>query len=293
VTHAARLSTARKFSDYGILAVADISGIDSGLTLKSMTSGVCRTGTGGFALGHTYIDKLSRMMLLSPVNRFDCLAVDAPVLPKGVLHYIPRPVESLFMCGAFQKRCKPGASHVAGTGQALRRAGCDAAVQFEVETAATTLVSYPRIQQGQNIIEAFPNAFLGVMLSSGAIDDAAAGRGEKTDTFFAMCVQTGAFLALEKQLTWSDPPFWASFPMTTHHDDLAALVCAATAACAYSGKYVAVGEPSGGYFFFPPWSLWQEWARTALVQERRRAEFGVVRVWIDGREFDVASSLPE
>jgi hypothetical protein len=273
--------------------VADIAGIDSGLTLKDATSGVCRTGAGGFALGHTYIDKLSRMQLLSPLKRFDCLGVDAPVLPKGVLHYTPRPVESLFMCGAFQTRCKPGASHVTGTGQALRRAGCDAAVQFEAETAATAPVNYPRIQQGQNVVEAFPNAFLGVMLPSEVIDAAAAGRGEKTDTFFALCVQRGVFAALEQHLAWLDPPFWASFPVTTHHDDLAALVCAATAVCAYTGKYVAVGEPSGGYFFFPPWPLWQRWARVALAGERRRAEFRAVRVWIDGREFDAASSLPE
>ena len=197
------------------------------------------------------------------------------------------------MCGAFQRRCTPGASHLSGTGRALRRAGCDAAVQFEAETIATAPVIYPRIQQGQNVVEAFPNAFLGIMLASEVIDDAAARRGEKTDTFFALCVQRGAFAALEQHLAWHDPRFWASFPVTTRHDDLAALVCAATAVCAFAGKYVAVGEPSGGYFFFPPWALWQRWAKTALDGERRRAGFGAVRVWIDGREFDAAGLLPE
>lgn len=273
--------------------MTNIAGIDSGLTLKDATSGVCRTGAGGFALGHTYIDKLSRMQLLSPVKRFDCLGVDAPVLPKGMLHYTARPVESLFMRGAFHKRCKPGASHVSGTGQALRRAGCDAAVQFEAETAATAPVNYPRIQQGQNVVEAFPNAYLGVMLTSEVIDDAAAERGKKTDTFFALCVQRGAIAALEQLLAWPAPLFWTAFPVTTHHDDLAALVCAATAVGAHVGKYVAVGDSSGGYFFFPPWSLWQRWAKLALAEERRRAEFTSVRVWIDGREFDATSSLPE
>jgi hypothetical protein len=273
--------------------LADIARIDSGLNLKDPTSGVCRTGSRGFALGHTYIDKLSRVQVLTPVARFDCLGVDAPILPKNVLHYAPRPVESLFMRGAFQSRCKPGASHVPGTGQSLRRAGCDAAVQFEAESAATVPVNYPRIQRGQNLVEAVPNAFLGVMLAAEVIDAATAGRGEKTDTFFGMCARKGRFAALEHQLGWHDPHFWASFAMTKHHDDLAALVCAMTAVCAFAGKYVAVGEALGGYFYFPPWSLWQRWAKMALAEERRRAEFRAVRVWIDGQESGAGSSLPQ
>jgi hypothetical protein len=270
--------------------MADLGGIDSGLTLKDCTSGVCRTGSGGFAIGRTYIDKLSRLQLLTPIRRFDCIGVDAPILPKDTLHYAPRLVERLFMCGAFQARCKPGASHVPGTGQALRRAGCDAAVQFKSESASTAPVSYPRIQKDQNLVEAFPNAFLGVMLSAEVIDAAGAGRGEKTDTFFALCVQHGAFQALEQHLAWYDPAFWASFPVTSDHDELAALVCATTAVCAHSGKYVAVGEEEGGYFFLPPWFLWQSWARSALSLERRR--FRGIRIWIDGRPFDAGNPLP-
>lgn len=84
--------------------MADIAGIDAGLTLKERTSGVCRTGGSGFVLNHTYIDKISRASVLAPVRRLDCLGIDAPLLPKNVLHYNSRPVESLFMRGAYQTR---------------------------------------------------------------------------------------------------------------------------------------------------------------------------------------------
>mgnify|MGYP006281174253 CR=1 FL=1 len=62
--------------------MADIAGIDAGLILKKRTSGVCRTGTSGFALNHTYFDKISRGSVFALVHRFDCLGIDAPVLPK-------------------------------------------------------------------------------------------------------------------------------------------------------------------------------------------------------------------
>lgn len=273
--------------------MTDIVGIDAGLTLKERTSGVCRTGASGFALHHTYIDKISRAGVLAPLRRFDCLAVDAPVLPRNVLHYNSRPVESLFMRGAYQTRCKPGASHVAGTGQALRRSGCDTAVQFAAETFAQGAVPYPRVQADQNIVEAFPNAFLGVMLDQMVIADAAVGRGDKTDTFFSLCNTTGAFLALKRHLAWTDCAFWNAFPTTTQHDELAALVCAATAVCAHVGKYVAVGEPQGGYFFLPPWSLWRPWAKQALSPAwQAQGIHGIVDVWMDGTRYRSNARLP-
>ena len=198
------------------------------------------------------------------------------------------------MRGAFQARCKPGASHVGGTGQALRRSGCDTAVQFKAETCAQGAVPYPRVQADQNIVEAFPNSFLGVMLDEQVIDDAALNRGEKTDIFFSLCNETGAFRALRQHIGWPDPAFWNAFPTTTQHDELAALVCAATAVCAHVGKYVAVGEPQGGYFFLPPWPLWRPWAKQALLPSWQSTEsiHGVVDVWIDGRRYSSNSPLP-
>lgn len=273
--------------------MANIAGIDAGLTLREPTSGICRTGANGFMLGHTYIDKLSRHSVLTPVQNFDCLGIDAPVLPKNVVHYDSRPVESLFMRGAYQTRCKPGASHVAGTGQALRRSGCDTAIQFAAETFSQVAVPYPRVQTNQNIVEAFPNAFLGVMLDQQVIAAATVSRGDKTDTFFALCNTTGAFQALQRHVGWPDTDFWNALAATTQHDELAALICAATAVCAHVGKYVAVGDAQGGYFFLPPWTLWQAWAKRALTAGwQTQGIHGVVDVWIDGKKYPSNAQLP-
>lgn len=272
--------------------MANIVGIDAGLTLTKPTSGICRTGSSGFSVGHTYVDKLSRSRALLPVIRFDCLGIDAPVLPKNILHYAPRLVESLFMRGEFQTRCKPGASHVVGTGQALRRSGCDTAVQFAAETKVQRSSSYPRVQTDHSIIEAFPNAFLGVMLDQQVIDESPTVRGKKTDRFFSLCNVHGAFKALGQHLDWKDAAFWTAFETTTNHDDLAALVCAATAICAHSGKYVAVGDVLGGYFFLPPWPLWKPWARVALETARKERDLGDVVVVINDSAFGARDRLP-
>jgi hypothetical protein len=269
----------------------DIAGIDSGLTLTKPTSGVCRTGTNGFVVGYTYIDKLSRSQLLSPVTSIDCLGIDAPILPENTLHYDPRAVESLFMRGAFHRRCQPGASHVVGTGQALRRSGCDTAIQFAKETKAKGSVPYPRVQTDQNIVEAFPNAFLGVMLDQHVIDETPISRGERTDKFFSLCNAHGVFTQLKQHLCWKDSAFWRAFPTTINHDELAALVCALTAICAHLGKYVAVGDRSGGYFFLPPWPLWKPWAKEALETVRKESDFCGIEVWINGTIFETTDKL--
>src|ERR1019366_5068164 len=65
------------------------------------------------------------------------------------------------------------------------------------------------------------------------------------------------------------------------HDERAALVCLLTAASVAFGRYTAVGDPQGGYFFLPAWRAWADWARQEL--ERQRTES--VEVWIDGRRF--------
>ena len=74
------------------------------------------------------------------------------------------------------------------------------------------------------------------------------------------------------------------------HEERAALVCLATAACVASGRYTAVGEPVGGYFFLPPWSTWADWARTELNVQRHADT--AVTVWIDGVAFPNGKTLP-
>ena len=93
-------------------ALSDVAGIDVGLTLIDPTSGVCRTGPSGEVIKHTYIDQLSRRVALGSDLIYAVLAIDASVLPGVQLNYLARPCEKVFVWRAFQKRCKPGESHV-------------------------------------------------------------------------------------------------------------------------------------------------------------------------------------
>lgn len=271
----------------------DIAGIDIGLTLVDPSSGVCRTGPSGDIVTHTYVDRLSRLNALGKESRFAVLAIDAPVLREGELHYDPRSCEKVFVWGEFQRRCKCGESWVRGTGQALRRGGVETVHSFaDVVTSSQQGPLFPRIFGQRNIVEAFPNAFLGVSLPAQVFDVAPA-RGEKFDWLYDRWLAQAIPSQLQALLHWDRPQFWREVQTNGHHDERAALICALTGVCAARGSYVAVGEPVGGYFFLPPWSTWASWARGAVDAGRvdRRLP-RPVEVWIDGRRYAQHDELP-
>jgi len=51
---------------------------------------------------------------------------------------------------------------------------------------------------------------------------------------------------------------------TVHHEHRGALVCVLTGLLTAYGHFTAVGNVQGGWFFLPPWSCWEEWAKDAL-----------------------------
>ena len=152
--------------EQGIEAGVDVAGVDVGLTLVNRTSGVCRTGTSGDFVDHTYCDYLSRVSALGLGHLYAVLAIDGPILPVGKLHYEVRSCEKAFVWGAFQRRCKPGESQIPGTGQALRRGGVETAHTFRNSVRSSQLARpIPHVFGNWNIVEAFPHGFLGVSLS--------------------------------------------------------------------------------------------------------------------------------
>jgi hypothetical protein len=210
------------------------------------------------------------------------------------LHYHVRPCEKVFVWGAFQKRCKPGESHIPGTGQALRRSGVETARSFAPHTASTNVAAYfPRIYGDRNIVEAFPNGFMAVSLEAGSFKNPLA-RGEKFDWLYEEWLRQDVYSRLRSEIKWLHEPFWRIIAENKQHDERAALICAITATCVLLGRYVAVGEAIGGYFFMPPWNLWQRWAKDVLGQNRRDPRLSMpVEVWIDGACFKADSDLPE
>jgi hypothetical protein len=90
-------------------------------------------------------------------------AFDAPILPQheGCPY---RECEGLFYGGAFWNRCRPGLSHSAKRGLPFRAAGSEAASQFAALVSGARLATEIAVRTGTGIIEAFPNAFLGVLI---------------------------------------------------------------------------------------------------------------------------------
>jgi predicted RNase H-like nuclease len=110
------------------------------------------------------------------------------------------------------------------------------------------------------IVEAFPSAFLGVMLSEPAAHKVS--RSSRSDSYFEHLARSGRLRALVghclpgRQLK-QEPD------LVTNHDDRAALVCALTALCVLVSDFVAVGDEDG-WIILPARSFIEPWAMTAL-----------------------------
>ena len=118
------------------------------------------------------------------------------------------------------------------------------------------------------IIEAFPTAFMGVMLADP--DTIAARRGDRSDKYFVHLASDdgkGGFGALLRHLLPGRRP--TSEPATVrNHDERAALVASFTALAMAAGDYVSVGDAADdgdGTIVLPPRALIRDWAWADLV----------------------------
>jgi hypothetical protein len=74
---------------------------------------------------------------------------------------------------------------------------------------------------------------------------------------------------LSQKLTMPDY-FWLRLRAEGDHELRAALICLLTAALAAQGTAAIIGESSGGWFWLPPWSLWELWARQGLERVAKK-----------------------
>ena len=65
---------------------------------------------------------------------------------------------------------------------------------------------------------------------------------------------------LSKSLQLPDE-VWRSLGSERDHELRAALICLLTAALAARGNPTIIGDLTGGWFWLPPWSVWQPWAK--------------------------------
>jgi hypothetical protein len=197
------------------------------------------------------------------------VAIDAPLLPAGTADTLPRYCERVFSRGLFQKRCKPGMSHVRGTGQLLREHGRRAAGQLLAPRSFQPSASpLNRVWPDAPMVEAFPNAFLGVAVpDEDFVTATRIKRGGKFDWLYDRWIERALFprIVAAAQL----PPAIATrCEVEKNHDIRAALVCLLTAAFAAHGTAVAIGQEIDGYFFLPPMDLWSGWAKISLARAR-------------------------
>jgi hypothetical protein len=129
---------------------------------------------------------------------------------------------------------------------------------------------FPHARKG-TVVEAFPNAFLGVCLDDDVYTEMPRlRRGQK----FAWLYEQWKRLRLVESLpglTLKERKFFGDkCHQTNHHEHQAAIVCILTGLLVARNQFVAVGDAQGGWFFLPPWSCWKEWAQDAVCANLRR-----------------------
>jgi hypothetical protein len=198
------------------------------------------------------------------------IAIDGPLLPKGSALNIRRHVESVFIRAPFHNRCRPGLSHH-GVGLELREASSDACAQFSRILAASVSANSGTVRREGPIVEAFPNAFLGVLMPEVELLSAPRlKRGRRFDWLYELMVTTGRLESvLSKNLDLPDE-VWHRLRLERDHELRAALICLLTAALAAQGTATIIGEAEGGWFWLPPWTLWQPWATEGLENAAKR-----------------------
>ena len=251
-------------------------GIDVGFSRARATTGIAVYERGSLrSLCCVKSSSKDRAAVLPSASKFDAVAIDGPVLPKFADNKLERVCESLLIGSRFHTRCKPGMSHH-GFGLDLRRATAPIADEAcLLASPASIAFGDKQVRHSFPIVEAFPNAFLGVLL-----DDAdyqvigRVSRGEKFDRIYERAVLTGRTRSLLEELGWEVPELAEAIhteslsPSRASHEKRAALVCLLTAACALAGNAEYVGDALGGWICLPPQKLWAPWARLAMTQRK-------------------------
>lgn len=236
-------------------------GLDIGFSERRRTNALAQLHEGKLTVEKLNVaERNERLRALSGI---DMIAIDAPIVPSSSSPDVPRAVERTMSRGLFQKRCKPGHSHVRGTGRTLREHG-NSAAELVRRAAPSDGRRIARVVPDANVVEAFPNAFLGVLVSNAAYESAPTfKRGGKFDWLYDQNLRTAAVRELAESAALPSD-FIRVFIEERDHEKRAALVCLLTAALAAAELAHFVGDEHTGYFALPPIHAWQTWATSAL-----------------------------
>ncbi|NRP69418.1 hypothetical protein ILFOPFJJ_00284 [Ensifer psoraleae] len=253
------------------MSFENLLGIDVGYSLSRPTTGIAWSVGEDLGAARTYTDWERRKSHIPASTTFAVIAIDGPLTPPDAPDDLDRLCERLFIRGAFHARCKPGLSHH-GYGRNLRKAAAETAAQIRHLAAARMLGK--SVVPGTAIIEAFPNAFLGVLLEDQRFAMSRAAKRKKFDWLYDHAVECGVLENLLRSIGWSNEVLLRKVTAERDHEKRAAWICLLTAACALVGKSEVVGDDKGGWFWLPPPELWACWARQALAENRAAMSAG-------------------
>ncbi len=248
-------------------------GIDVGWSETRKTTGVCllsvEGGTATFQATCTTKPGLQAVLegILHGEPALDAVAIDGPLRPNLAVLQEHRKAESALSRGKFQRRCQPGSTG-SQRGFKLHQEATEIARLFLGRKASRFAVDSRGCGPGiiaENVYEAYPDAFLAVMVEDAAFPVPPA-KAPRTDRLWGACVER-KLPEIVRLLGQRD----SDFRGTENHDERAAVVCALTAWAAHSSEFVAVGDSKGGYIVLPPWALWQNWSRQAICSTAEAA----------------------
>ena len=248
-----------------------LMGVDLGFSKTRETTGIACLDGDKLYLSRAGTSSESRKAQIPAGFRPDFIAIDGPLLPRGANELVRRRCEHVFIHAPFWNRCKPGLSHW-GIGLELRRAAAEACAQFSQVLPGSTRSTHEGFVRCRGpIVEAFPNAFLGVLLPEEEFRSMPKlKRGKKFDWLYERAVETGPLKSTLSRNLELPSAVWRHLRTETDHEQRAALVCLLTAAFAAQDTAKIVGDAEGGWFWLPPLPLWQGWASEGLSSAEKK-----------------------
>src|SRR5215831_6136719 len=143
-------------------AEVKLLGVDVGFSTRRATTAIALLDGNQLHLARAGTAWESRAAQIPSDYRASVIAIDGPLLPHGSDDQIYRLCEAVFIHSPFHNRCKPGLTHW-GFGLQFRRASAEAYAQFS-QLLASSLERHKGVYYGGPIVEAFPNAFLAVLI---------------------------------------------------------------------------------------------------------------------------------
>jgi hypothetical protein len=217
-------------------------GVDVGFSKTRRTTGIACLRGDQLSLERAGTTWGTRKAKIPHGFRPSVIGIDGPLLPLGADQHVRRHVEFVFSRALFHNRCKPGLSHN-GVGFEFRRASGDACTQFSSILASSVLAKGGTVSREGPIVEAFPNAFLGVLMTEDELKKAPRlKRGGRFDWLYKQMVTSGRLkCVLSKQVVLSGQ-VWNGLSLETNHKKRAALICLLTAALAAKGTAAIIGK---------------------------------------------------